>query len=360
MSRTLSVDGLSLVVAEAPAAAEPRPPVLFVHGMFGGAWQFDGWQRLFAGHGWTSYALDLRGHHASRAVPDLGRLSVHDYVQDALAAAAFLDGRHGSKPVVIGHSMGGLITQKVAEAGAALAAVLLCAAPPRGIPVIGATLLRRMVRHVPALLGSRELVMSREDDDALALNRVPLAERAELHARSVPESGRAGREMALGIVGVDARRVLCPLVSVSGSDDRFVPSRVGRALARKYHAPWWRYPDHAHFLIAEPGWERIASDVERWAAHVTQRATQPERDESLWKELKSSIGDLVELEFFDGYRVRAEIISVDLAARHRFVYDPVETRAPGARARYSTRTADDDVEWSPLVELVGLQPLPHM
>ena len=360
MSNTLSVDGLTLVVAEAPVAAAPRPPVLFVHGMFGGAWQFEAWQRLFAERGWTSYALDLRGHHASRAVADLGAVPLRDYVQDALAAAAFLDGRHGTKPIVIGHSMGGLVTQKVAEAGAALAAVLLCAAPPRGIPVIGLTLLRRMTRHVRALLAAKPLHMSREDDDALALNRVPLAERAALHARMVPESGRAGREMALGTVGVDARRVLCPLIAVSGSDDRFVPPRVGRSLARKYHAPWWLYPDHAHYLIAEPGWERIAGDVERWAAHVTQRAGQPERDEALWKELKSSIGDLVELEFFDGYRVRAEIVSVDLAARHRFVYDPVETRAPGARARYSSRSADDDVEWSPLVELVGLQPLPHM
>ena len=357
MSHTITVDELQVAVEEAPVGAEARAPVLFIPGMFAGAWMFEEWQRLFAERGWTSYAVSLRGHDGSKPVAEPGRVSLADLTEDALAVAAFLAGKHGRKPVVVAHSMGGLFGQKVAEAGAAEALALLASAPPRGILGISGAVLGRLARHLGALLGSRPLALTLEDDVALALNRIPPEQRPALHARFGPESGRAARELALGGLAVDARPVTCPVVSITAADDHFVPARIGRAIARKYHAPHWHYPAHAHLMTREPGWERIALDIERWAAHVTHRASQPSRDDTLWGRLKENIGDLVELEFFDGYRVRAEIVSVDLAARQRFVYEPIETRVPGARARYSTASGED-VEWSPLVELVALQPLP--
>src|SRR5919199_2799216 len=121
--------GLTALVEDAAPAS--RPSILFVHGMFAGAWQFEGFQRHFAALGYSSHAINLRGHHGSRAVPDLGKVSVLDYVNDALPIARAL-----GRPVVIGHSMGGLIAQKLAEAGAVTAAVLLCAAAPRGISIL--------------------------------------------------------------------------------------------------------------------------------------------------------------------------------------------------------------------------------
>jgi alpha-beta hydrolase superfamily lysophospholipase len=351
------VDGLSVSEIAPPVGAEPRPPVLFVHGMFGTAWYWEPWQEFFAERGWPAYAVSLRGRGTSRPETPPGSISLRDFVDDALAAAAFLAGRHDAKPVVVGHSMGGLIAQAVAEAGAAEAIALLCSAPPKGINPLSLPVAWRMLPRVGALLASRPVTMTLEDDSALALNRIPPGQRAAIHAQMVPESGRIARELALGGLRIDARRVGCPVISVTAGEDRFVPPRIGRQIAQKYHAPHWHYAEHAHFLVAEPGWERIAGDVERWAAHVTLRALQPARDDALWRDLKGGIGDLADLEFFDGYRVRGEIVSVDLAARQRFVYAPVEVQAPGARARYTARDNGGDVEWSPLVELVRLNVL---
>lgn len=251
-------NGIS-ATATGDAAGGTRPPLLYVHGMFGGAWMFEPFQRWMAAHGWPGVAIDLRGRDGSRAVENVGRLSVLDYVDDALGVA-----RAMGRPIVIGHSMGGLIAQKLAEADAVSAAVLLCAAPPRGISVASAPLLVRQLKHAPAILFSRPLVPVRDDADALMFNHVPEGERAAVFSRLVPESGRAGRELSLGLVSVDARRVRCPVLSVAASDDRFLPPRIAHALAARYHAELREYAGHGHYIIGEPGWEAVAGDVARW------------------------------------------------------------------------------------------------
>src|SRR5207249_11885309 len=75
---------------------------------------------FFAGRGYTGYALNLRGHHGSKPVDDIGRVRFADYLADARAAAAAI-----GNPIIVGHSMGGLLAQKLAELGEPPAVVAL-------------------------------------------------------------------------------------------------------------------------------------------------------------------------------------------------------------------------------------------
>src|SRR5574337_1467325 len=95
-------------------------PLLFVHGMWGGSWCWESHLRIAAEAGWDAWALNLRGHHGSRPVANLGRVGIHDYVQDVLDCLRAL-----GEVVLVGHSMGGLIAQKVAEIGGVRAAVFM-------------------------------------------------------------------------------------------------------------------------------------------------------------------------------------------------------------------------------------------
>jgi pimeloyl-ACP methyl ester carboxylesterase len=252
------VDTLSVVV-ERPPTPTKKPPVLLIHGMFGGAWYWERYQGLLARHGYETHAINLRGHHGSRPVADIGKVSLGDYVEDALEVARTL-----RNPLVIGHSMGGLIAQKVAEAGACRALVLLASAPPRWIPPVSWLLLRKQLKYVKDLLLLRPLFPDRGDADALMFNRTPLDEREQFFARLVAESGRAGLELSLGAIAVNAARVSCPVLVVVGTEDHFVVPRVARALARKYHAPLKSYVNFAHHLMTEPGWEGPAGDIATW------------------------------------------------------------------------------------------------
>jgi pimeloyl-ACP methyl ester carboxylesterase len=236
-----------------------RPPVLCLHGLFAGSWVFERLLPLLAGRGYPAAALSFRGHPPSPAVPELGHVTIGDYLDDATEAAGAL-----GRPIVIGHSLGGLVAQLLAARGLVRAAVLIDAAPPRGIAVLSKPLVRRMPRYLPALLASRPFLPRAKDLDALVLNCVPVAERAAARERLVADSGRAARQAALGKYAVPKRSVRVPVLVVSGEDDLFIPLDVARKIARRYDAPLLVARGHGHFLLAEPGWEEQVRVVLDW------------------------------------------------------------------------------------------------
>lgn len=277
-AQLVDVGGLTVVVQHPVAARRVagRPPVVLVHGMMGGAWYWASWQRAFADAGWSTWAVNLRGHHGSRPVRDLGAVSVREYVQDALDVIAAASAAHeGQHPVIIGHSMGGFIAQRVAAtAGAVAGAVIVCGAPPRGIPVLSWALARRQFRFVLPILFRGSLVMTRADADALNFNRVPEADRSALFARMVPESGRVGLELSIG-QPVNAADVQVPMLVVAAEDDQFIPARIAGRIAARYGAELAVFPEHGHFIMCEPGWETPAHHVTAWLAETVGSGEMP-------------------------------------------------------------------------------------
>lgn len=266
MAPQLTRVGDLTVAVERPSAPGAKPSVLLLHGMFGGAWMWEPYQSLLARHGYESHAVNLRGHHGSRPVPDVGKISVAGYVADALEVARTL-----RNPIVIGHSMGGLIAQKVAEQGSCRALVLIAAAPPRWIPALSAELARHLVKYVKELFLMQPLFPGRDAADALMFNRTPRAQADDEYARLVPESGRAGLEISFGAHAVHAPRITAPVLVVTGREDRFVVPRIARAIARKYRADIREYDNFAHHIINEPGWEAPAAEIVDWLDARTTR-----------------------------------------------------------------------------------------
>ncbi|MBI4635861.1 MAG: alpha/beta fold hydrolase [Candidatus Rokubacteria bacterium] len=243
----------------APAARRRATPLLFVHGMWGGSWYLENYLRFAAKAGWDAWAVNLRGHHGSRPVGDLGRVSVADYVTDV---ADVLD-RIGPAAVV-GHSMGGLIAQLVAHRSDVRAAVFMTSAAPRGIVVLRWPVLSRMWRYLGAMIAARPFRTRDDDSRALLLNRLEASVQATLLPRFVEESGRAARELAFGLIPVDATRVRCPTLVVGASRDRITPPAVQRRIARKYGADYLEAEGHAHMLSLEDGWEEPLARVLGW------------------------------------------------------------------------------------------------
>lgn len=274
---SLTPGGLTMRVASPTGSVVPATsPVLLVHGLAGGAWYWDRYQRVLAEHGFTSHALNLRGHHDSRGVADLGRVSLTDYVADVSEAAACL-----GRPVVVGHSLGGLLAQAVAAAGGVSAAVLLTSMPPRGIRFASPGLVFRQLRHLGAMLLDRPLRGTPGDIIATTLNRIPGAEQQALAARFVPDSGRVARELSLGGLAIDPAHVQVPVLVISATEDRFFSPRVGTRVAARYGAEHRIYEGHAHFIVREPGGEVVAADIARWirsnccADHASEDRSDP-------------------------------------------------------------------------------------
>ena len=112
-----------------PQTAHPTP-LLFVHGAWHGSWCWkEHFLPYFAQHGYASYTFDLRDHGTGASSKHLRWTRITDYVADVEQTARQLD----RPPVLIGHSMGGLVVQKYLETHQAPAVILLASVPPTGV-----------------------------------------------------------------------------------------------------------------------------------------------------------------------------------------------------------------------------------
>ena len=246
-----------------------KHPVLFIHGAFCGPWSLDGLKQKFEAGGYACRAPCLRFHNTSRPPLALGTTGLADYAADLLDEIRAL----GKPPILVGHSMGGLLAQQLAARTGVAALVLLAPSPPWGVPPttlfeIGAA----QAMHLNPGYWNMVLEPSRDVALAHSLDKLPRHMRDEVCNRLVPESGRATFEvMSWGLdlnraSEVDADAVRAPLLFLTGSDDRInPPSTVARIAALyKERATAEVLDGMGHWLIGEPGWEQLAERALRW------------------------------------------------------------------------------------------------
>jgi pimeloyl-ACP methyl ester carboxylesterase len=252
-----------------------KPPLVFIHGAFCGPWSFDDFRAPFEAAGYEVHAPALR-HHARDVKPprELGSTGLLDYAADLEKTVRKL----GAKPVLVGHSLGGLLAQMLAARDLAEAAVLLAPCAPWG--VLPSTVFEMASAQTMMLGGPLSGRILKPDYDVAAahsLDKLPPVERRRVFAGFVPESGQATFEIMHW--GWDARRasrveasdVRCPLLCLAGRHDVINPPSTVRQVALRYgtQARFEELPGQSHWLIGEPGWEKIAAQCLAWIGGVT-------------------------------------------------------------------------------------------
>lgn len=251
------------LLADASPPEKPRfkAPLLLVHGLWTGSWCWQAWATHFSNLGWECWAVNLRGRFEKEWQPVLKRLHFQRCVEDVRKVV------RGAPypPVVMGHSLGGLIAQRVAEQEEVSALVLLSSLPP---PRAGKAAPRplRLLRLKYSLLMAlrRPFCLEQKDFRSIWLASVPESEQPDILRRMVPESIYLIREFFFRRAEIDPERIRCPVLVVGGSEDRVVPAVSLREVAQSLRADLKQYPDHGHWVMGEAGGDVVVRDIHRW------------------------------------------------------------------------------------------------
>lgn len=261
---------LEIIQRGKPTESHPTP-LLFVHGAWHGAWCWDvNFLRYFAERGYAAHAVSLRGHGESGG--SIRGARIRDYVADAAQAAAQIEAETGVRPVVIGHSMGGLVTQKYLEKHDASAGVLVASMPVGGgLPTLLRVLLHFPLETLAVTLTGNTLHLLRSLSHIRWLffsDDLPIKRLRSHRYRLTRESFAAMLEMFF-LVRPRPQKVHTPLLVLGAKNDRLVRPRQVRRTARAYDAPLMIVPDMAHDMMLEMSWEAAAERIVDWLGELS-------------------------------------------------------------------------------------------
>jgi len=251
------------VLARFPAGAPRSTPLLFVHGAYAGAWCWDEhFLPFFAEAGYAAYALSLRGHGGSRGRDYLDSYSIADYVSDVADTIAEMS----EPPVLIGHSMGGMVVQKYLERAAVPATVLMCSVPPQGL----LTSALGLAFNKPGLMGELNRLMGGGRvaldalREALFAQPVPAELLKKYYQLSQPESHRAIWDMTLFNLPHPGAMHRVPTLILGGEFDHLIPASLVEMTARTYGLEAEIFPGMGHGLMLERDWIGVAQRLADW------------------------------------------------------------------------------------------------
>lgn len=250
------------LLSNVPVSTPKPTPILLIHGAWHGAWCWENFLPYFAERGYAAYALSLRGHGNSEGRARLRWHSLDDYVDDVEWAVKQLP----AKPVIVGHSMGGLVTQKYLEKHELPGAVLLATVPTHGI---GLFALRLIARHPWLFLKvylrlDMHIIVSNPSlvSEAFFSANTPDEIVNSCYTRLIGESFHFVLDSTFANLP-NPKMVKSPILVLAAKGDAVfsVAEEQKTALAYGTQAEIF---EMAHDMMLEPGWEKVAARIAEW------------------------------------------------------------------------------------------------
>src|SRR5437879_3616540 len=262
-----------------PAENGSRTPIVFVHGLWlhGDSW--NNWLQLFRESGYQAVAASWPGDsettEATRknpaAVAGYGVTEIAEHIAGQLKA-------FDKKPILIGHSFGGLLVQNLLGRNLAAAAIAIDPAPIKGVPELPLSALRSSFPVLGNPLNFKRAVSLTEHQFRFGFtNAVPEKEAKELYAKyAMPAPGRPLFQAATATFNPKsatkvnvANASRGPLLLVSGEKDHTVPPVLVKSTLRAYRnspaiTELKSFPERGHSLTIDSGWRELADYSLRW------------------------------------------------------------------------------------------------
>ncbi len=244
-----------------------KESVVFIHGMFQNAKSWENWGPLFEAQGYHCIIQSWPMHEGSPAnlrsdpPPGLGDLRletvVNHYIQIIRDQVA--------RPIVIGHSVGGLITQKLVELGLVKVGVPICSVAPNRMLTFDWGFFRNSIEIANPLIGDEPFEMDAagfHQNFANCMTRE--ASDAAFEATATHDSRNVLRDCMLSPGHIDLDGPRAPLLFIGAEKDEIIPSALSEKNASAYSeterlCQFHEFPNRGHFICGEPGWEEVAN-----------------------------------------------------------------------------------------------------
>jgi pimeloyl-ACP methyl ester carboxylesterase len=254
--------------------------IALIHGLSVSKYSWDAWAARYRARGYNVVVIPylgrdkplpaLRQNYERSILTTITLPQLLDYMVTTIRA---LD----EKPIIMGHSFGGLLTQMMLQRDMGVAGVTLDSAPPEGVLTTKWSFVRSTWPALnPLISASKPWYMTFEQFQYAWTHTLPLAEqRAAYESVIVPESRRLYRSALSQDAAIDFAKKRAPLLMIAGGQDHILPASLNRSNYERYAkspsvTDFKLYPQHTHYTIVagDYGWEEVADYALDWATQM--------------------------------------------------------------------------------------------
>jgi pimeloyl-ACP methyl ester carboxylesterase len=250
--------------------------IVFITGAFVSHTGWNQWKTYFESKGYTTVVPPWPFKDASTA-EELRNRQPNDTDLAALTLTELVDHyanivkSQPEKPIVIGHSLGGLITQIIVNRDLAVAGVAIHPVPPLGVFPYEFSFLKAGWKAMGLFTSLKKTyLMSFKDWQYAFVNGMPLAEqKAAYEQNTIPESKTVARGGLTSAAKVDFDKPHVPLLITSGSEDNIIPPHLNERNYKKYKQngsvlDYQEFPGRNHYVVGQSSWKGDADFILSW------------------------------------------------------------------------------------------------
>lgn len=249
-----------------------KSTIIFIHGMFQNAKSWDKWVQYFTEKGYNCIAESWPLHEGEPAqlrtnppagLGELKLATVTDKYRQLATAQT-------EKPIIIGHSVGGIITQILVNEGLAKLGVPISSVAPNGMISLDWGFAKNSATIMNPLKGDEPFIMDLEGFQASFANTLTLEQVQTPFEETATHDSRNVLRDCLGDDGkVDLDLPHVPLLFIAGEKDEIIPYELCEKNAKAYTdelstVDYRMFTNRSHFICYEPGYEEIIDIVYDW------------------------------------------------------------------------------------------------
>jgi pimeloyl-ACP methyl ester carboxylesterase len=249
--------------------------IVFIHGLSLNSRCWAEWMTFFEARKFSCYAFSYPHHEGEpealrknppKEIRHIGFRDVVDHFREQIT-------RLPEKPILIGHSMGGAVVQKLLDEGVGVAGVCINSAPPRGVFCFKPQFFFSNLPMINPFAGNSILLPNVKAYHQVICNTMSLAETKVIYDRFVvPESRNIPRSLV--VQGkVDFKKPHPPLLFIAGEKDRIIPKELNRnnylAYTDKSSSKELKvFEGRAHSILWERGWQEVTDHILNWITKI--------------------------------------------------------------------------------------------